>query len=198
MKKVLTTTAMVLGLLGLTGCANNAQPQAPVAAQCPIDGVAAPTWVCDGANMEGGVAVVASAAPVPNGRSFQKEIAISNARNELAKQIAVKVSTMLKQYQATTGQGNDQTADTAIESVSKQVAQQTLTGTKMIHMWPSPKGTLYVLVGMPDQKAAKESIKKAVKTSLQNNKALWQEFKAKKAQEELDATIEKEFGGAAK
>jgi hypothetical protein len=52
---------------------------------------------------------------------------------------------------------------------------------------------MYVLVGMPDPKAVAQQVKEAVKTSFRNNQALWQEFKAKKADEELEAAIDKEF-----
>jgi len=55
-------------------------------------------------------------------------------------------------------------------------------------IWKSPKGTLFVLVGMP-----KNSIKTNIKTSLKSEKALWQKFLAQKADKELDKEIDKEF-----
>ena len=55
-------------------------------------------------------------------------------------------------------------------------------------MWKSPKGTLYVLVGMPKEEVAQE-----IKTSLESKKALYQKYLAKKSWEDLDKEIDKEF-----
>jgi len=199
MKKLLVTTTLSLGLLGLAGCANN-QPkvQQPSVEQCSVDGKVAPSWVCDGgAMMEGGIFAVGSAEKSPLGLSFQRTEATAAARDALSRQIKVKVKNMFKQFQATTGIGDAQTADKATQNVSKQVSQSTLSGSKVMKVWISPKGTMYVLVGMPDPKAVQDEVKNAVKTSLHNDKALWQKFLAQKADKELDAAVAKEFGGAA-
>jgi hypothetical protein len=200
MKKTLIVASLAIGMMGvLTGCGNANQPQ-PAATnvdQCVIDGKTAPSWVCDGgAMMEGGIFAVGSAEKSPLGPSFQRTEAESAARDALARQMKIKVKNMFKQYQATTGVGDAQTADKATENVSKQVSEATLTGSKPIKFWTSPKGTMYILVGMPN-KVAENSVKKAIKTSFHNNKALWQKFLAKNADKELDAAVAKEFGGDA-
>jgi len=196
MKKVLATTALAFSLIGLTGCMNSNKPDVNA---CMIDGTQAPSWVCDGgATMEGGLFAVGSAEPSPLGRSFQRTEATAAARDALARQIKIKVKNMFKQFQATTGIGDAQTAEKATQNVSKQVAQATLSGSKVMKVWISPtKGTMYVLVGMPDPKAVQQEVKNAVKTSLKNDQALWQKFLAQKADKELDAAVDKEFGGAA-
>ena len=195
MKKLLVSATLALGLAGLmTGCANN-QPKPNVEA-CQMDGATAPSWVCDGgATMEGGLFAVGSAERSPLGISFQRTEATAAARDALARQIKVKVKNMFKQFQATTGIGDAQTADKATQNVSKQVAEATLAGSKVMKVWISPSKTMYVLVGMPDPKAVQQEVKKAVKTSLHNDQALWQKFLAQKADKELDAAVEKEFGG---
>ena len=193
MKKVLATTALAFALVGLTGCGNT-QPNFE---QCMMDGTQAPQWVCDGgATMEGGLFAVGSAEKNPLGISFQKTEATAAARDALARQLSVKVKNMFKQFQATTGIGDAQTAEKATQNVSKQIAAQTLAGSKVLKTWISPKGTMFVLVGMPDPNAVKQAVKQAVKTTLHNDQALWQEFKAKKADAELEAAVDKEFGGA--
>jgi len=195
MKKLLTTTALIAGLLGLTGCGNTT----PDVEACMIDGSKAPSWVCDGgAMMEGGLFAVGSAEKSPLGRSFQRTEATAAARDALSREIKVKVKNMFKQFQATTGIGDAQTAEKATQNVSKQVSASTLAGSKVMKVWISPaKGTMYVLVGMPDPKAVQAQVKQATKTSLKNNAALWQKFLAKKADAELDAAVSKEFGGDA-
>jgi len=153
MKKVLATTALAFSLLGLTGCGVSA----PDFNKCMMDGTQAPTWVCDGgAETEGGLFAVGSAEKSALGISFQRTEATASARDALARQIGVKVKNMFKQFQATTGVGDAQTADKATQNVSKQVASQTLAGSKVVKTWRSPTGTMYVLVGMPDPKQFKQ------------------------------------------
>ena len=193
MKKVLVSAALAFSVMGMmSGCGMST----PNFDQCTIDGTQAPSWVCDeGSTMEGGLFAVGSAEPNPMGRGFQRMEATAAARDALARQISIKVKNMFKQFQATTGSGDAQTVDKATQNVSKQVASQTLAGSKVMKTWISPKGTMYVLVGMPDPAAVKKAVKQATKTSLHNDQALWQEFKAKKADQELDAAVDKEFGG---
>jgi ribosomal protein S20 len=196
MKKILTTAIVGISLFSFVGCGGEKQPQVPDFNQCVIDGTQAPQWVCDGgATMEGGLFAVGSAEPSALGISFQRQEAVAAARDDLARQIGIKVKNMFKQFQATTGIGDAQTAEKATENVSKQVASQTLAGSRVVKTWRSPKGTLFVLVGMPDPNAVKTAVKQAVKTSLHNDQALWQKFLAKKADKELDEAVDKEFGG---
>jgi hypothetical protein len=192
MKRVLVTTAVVFSLFSLTGCAKNSQPNVEA---CMIDGRQAPNWVCDeGATMEGGIFAVGSAEKNPIGRSFQRQEATAAARDALSRQISIKVKNMFKQFQATTGIGDAQTAEKATQNVSKQISAQTLQGTKVMKTWFSPTGAMYVLVGMPDPQAVQQEVKKAVKTSLRNDNALWQKFLAQKADKELEEAVNKEFG----
>jgi hypothetical protein len=47
---------------------------------------------------------------------------------------------------------------------------------------------MYVLVGF-DEKVAARKTEQVLKTSMNNDKALWQQFKAKQGQDELAAAI---------
>ena len=49
---------------------------------------------------------------------------------------------------------------------------------------------MYVLVGL-DPKLAEDQTKNVLKTSMRNERALWQQFKAKQGQDELAAEIAK-------
>jgi len=191
-KNLLVGSATALLLAGgLTGCMQQSNVD-----ECQMDGATAPHWVCDeGSDLEGGIAAVGSAPKNPLGRSFQKTEATAAARDALARQISVKVKNLFKQFQATTGIGDEQTAEKATSNVSKQVASQTLSGSKVKTKWISPTGTMYVLVVLPDASQVKQAVKQATKTSYKNNKALWQKFLAQKADKELDAAVDKEFGG---
>ena len=189
MKKSLVAAVGIILLF--SGCGHkNIVKHVP---KCEIEGTKAPEWVCNGgADMKGGIFAVGSAQKSPLGIGFQRREAIAAARDEIARQIEVRVKNMFKSYLSSTGAGNSQTAERVATSVSKQVAYQVLRGSKVVKTWISPEGTVFVLVGMSGD--IKDNIKKAIKTTFKNDEALWQEFKAKKAQDELDSAIEKEFG----
>ena len=190
MKKLLFSSAIIATMM-FSGCGLSNKAAAPQAPSCQIEGANAPEWVCNGgANMEGGIFAVGSAQKSPMGIGFQRTEAMAAARDELARQLNIKVKNMFKSYMSSTGTGDDQTAERVATNVSKQLSKQVLQGSKLLKTWISPKGTMYVLVGMPN---VKEAVKQATKTTLHNDQALWQEFKAKKAQEQLDAEIDKEF-----
>jgi hypothetical protein len=182
MKKILTTGFVLLTLF--SGCSKQPQHQ-----KCQIDNTQAPAWICTPQDTKEYITAVGSAQKNSAGDfQFQKEEAMAAARDALARRISVKVKNMFKQFKATTGAGDNQTFEKATESVSKQVAYQTIQNSKQLDVWVSPKGTMFVLIGVP-----KEEVKNQIKTSLQNNEALYQKFLAKKAQEELNEEIENEF-----
>jgi len=112
------------------------------------------------------------------------------ARDEIAKQLQIKIKNMFKNFMATTGANTD-SVEKATEYVSKQLTKQTLTGSKQLNMWIAPDKTLFVLVGVP---LNAQKVKEVIKTSLGNKEALWQKHLAEKSQKELDEAIEKEFG----
>jgi uncharacterized protein YeaO (DUF488 family) len=102
----------------------------------------------------------------------------------------VQVRNMIKQYAETTGAADSETVDKVNTSVTKQITNENLVGTKILKTRTSPKGTLYVLIGM-DEKNVMASAQKALRTSMNNDEALWQQFKAQKGQDELAAEISK-------
>lgn len=152
----------------------------------------APKWVMS-PQMEGGLAATGSAKMSKAGMSFTRTAAMANGRDELARMMNVKVKNMVKNFTQATGIGDDETVERVASNVSKQVTKQVLSGSRMKDSWISPSSELYVFIVL-DPTAAAEAVKQSVQTSYKNEKALWQQFQAKKAQEELDAEIEKEFG----
>ncbi len=181
----------LLGLIGagiivFSGCSSKNEVQK--AQMCQIDNVNAPEWICTGGNVKDMITGVGSAEPTPLGFNYQRTEAISAARDEIARKISIRVKNIFKRFESSTGTGKDVTAEKATENVSKQLAYETLRNSKLLKLWKSPKGTLYVLVGMP-----KEDAIEGIKTSLHNKKALYQKFLAKKSWEDLDKEIDKEF-----
>ncbi|WP_456479990.1 LPP20 family lipoprotein [Nautilia sp.] len=192
MKKIFPL--LVIGSLIFIGCSSKKPtpsntPQ--VSGECIIQDSKAPLWVCTGGDIKGYITAVGSAKPTPLGFSFQRSEAMAIARDEIAKQIQIKVKNMFKNYMATTGAKTD-SVEKATEYVSKQITKQTLTGSKQLNMWIAPDKTLFVLAGVP---LNAEKVKQIIKSSLNNKEALWQKIQADKAQKELDEAIDKEFGG---
>ena len=148
----------------------------------------APYWVCDQPVEELAVSAVGVAEKSAAGHSFMKNMAATDARVQLAQRMQVQVQNMVKQYAETTGAADSETVDKVNTSVTKQITDQSLLGTKIYKTVTSPNGALYVLLGM-DENATAEVTQNALRTSMRNDAALWQQFKAQKAQDELAASI---------
>ena len=184
---------LLLSIFTLASCGGGSpKPQADLA-ECVFPDSPdspAPLWVCD-APIEGvDLSAVGYAQKTKAGNSFQKQMATADARVQLAQIFKTRVQNMIKQYAETTGAADTETVNKVNTSVSKLITNETLVGSRIFRTRTSPKGGLYVLVGLDTanvQQAAEESLK----TSMNNDQALWQEFKAKKAQDELAAEIAK-------
>jgi ribosomal protein S20 len=186
MKRMILFLA-ALSLL-MVGCAGS-KPKQELADPC-FQG--APAWVIN-PQVEGAVAAAGSAKKSAGGMQFTRDAAMANARSEISRVLEVKVKTMMKDFTQVTGVGDAQTVDKVTSSVSKQVSSQTLQGTMQKDAWFSPCGELYVLVVL-DSAKVKSLTKQNVVSSLKKDAALWQQFQAQKAQNELDAAVDKEFG----
>ena len=195
MKKTLSliglASASALLLVGCGGEKNVKPQEAAFVQHCEYQaGIRAPEWYCN-PNIEGGIAAIGEAKPnVARDMNMQRTVAMGAARDELARQTEVKVKNMLESWTRTTGAGDAQTYEANIANVSKQVSSVTLQGSKQLNRFVTPDGTLVLLVGMSDQAQIKDNIK----SSLKNEDALWQQFQSQKAQEAVDAEIEKAFG----
>ena len=194
MNKTLSSIALAAFVtIGFTACGGEPKKDWD---KCVEQGVEAPPWVCT-PEVAGGIAAVGTAQKSPAGPGFQRQEAMATGRDALARQIGVKVKNMFKNFTQQTGVGDAAVVDKLSANVSKQISTQMLNGSKQSKRWMSPDGTMYLLVTL-DPAAAVAETKKTVKSSLRNEKALWQQFQAKKANAELDAEIEKEMGQASK
>ena len=173
----------------IAGCSDKKQEVADcVFPDAP--GSSAPGWVCDEPVSGIEVSAVGSAEKSGAGHDFMKSMAATNARVALAQNMQVQVRNMIKQYVETTGAADSETVDKVFTSGTKQITNETLLGTKIFKTRKSPGGSLYVLVGM-DEASMQKATEKALKTSMRNERALWQQFKAQKGQDELAADIAK-------
>ncbi len=190
--------SLVVASAIFTGCGKEAPaPQVQVQAQeegdfrCRQDGTLAPKWTCD-PYVEGAIAAVGIAKKnAGNDKSMQRSEAMADGRDALVAQVSIKVSNLFKSYKGTTGSGDSATFDATSSKVSKQLASETLAGSKSVDSWTSPKtGDLYLLVTVSNE-SVKKGMDEVVKTSFQNDKAMYQKFLADKANGELDSELSK-------
>jgi hypothetical protein len=186
MKKVLFTLSAATMIM-MSGCSSKAPIQvAPAEIKNELSD--APKWVFSPSD-EKGINSAGSAKVGKGGTQFAITEAEANARDSMARQMQVKVSNMVKNFTQQTGVGDGQTVDKVVASVSKQITQQELMGTQRKEIWISPSGELWVLMSMSEQSVL--AVKNAIKSSFKNDDALWQQFQAKKAQDELDSELMK-------
>lgn len=179
----ISTIAFTLTLAGCAGkptVADCTWPDAPT--------VGAPGWVCDEPVEGVEVSAVGSFEKSAAGHNFMKQQAAARARVELAQNMRTRVTNMIKQYAETTGAASAETVDMVNTSVSKLITDEKLVGTRIFKTRTSPNGSIYVLVGFDEASAAKVT-QEAIKTSMNNENALWQQFKASQGQDELAASI---------
>lgn len=182
MKFALPITLMAGALL--VGCASS--PKETVADCTFADGSnqAAPTWVC-GAPIEGvELSAVGYADKSGAGVNFMKQMAATAARVELAQTFRVDMQNMVKQFAETTGSADSETVDMVNTSVTKQITKETLAGSKIFRQMATPTGGMVVVVGL-DASTHEKLQKHALKTSMDNEQALWQKFNAEKSFDEL-------------
>lgn len=178
-------------LIGIAGCSTSPSKESLAECTFPNSQTAAPGWVCDQPVEGVAVAALGSAAKSDAGFSFMRQMAATDARVQLAQNLKIQVQNGIKQYVETTGAASKETVDRVNTSVTKQITDQSLQGTKILKSITGPDGALYVLVGL-DEVAAQKLTEAAIRTSMNNDQAAWQQFRAQKGQEELAADIAKQ------
>jgi hypothetical protein len=189
MIKTLTSIALA-GLIAASFSACGDKAPEPVAVDkfgCKQENVEAPKWTCI-PMVEGAYAGVGVAQKSAAGMGMMRKVALANGRSDLAQQIQSQVKDKVEMFTRTTGGGSAETVDQVATAVTKQVAKVDLKGSKGVDMWTAPSGALFMLVTVPESDVNKE-VKEAVKSSMKNDDALWQQFQSKQALEGL----EKEF-----
>lgn len=190
--RIVLGLSLVTSLAFVGGCSTTQEkpkePESATTCVYPNSAVIAPDWVCDAPVKDLVLSAVGVAEPSKAGFSYMKDIAAADGRGRLAEQLQVEVKKMVKQYLGTTGKGDSETVDAAASSTLKTITHQTLVGSRVHQTRTGPNGRLYVLVGI-DEAAKTQVVKAAVQTSMRNEAALWQQFKAQQSFEELAAEI---------
>lgn len=188
MKTKQITIAMSLALpLALGACATTEKPK--------VDQI--PDWIADPQGQVDDGLAVAECIPASNNFSLDKKESTAQARQTLAQQIETRVQAMDKTYQRRVRTEEGTTTGNVFESVSKQITEQNLNGARVAKTGYerfNEQRQLCTMVVMGEQKM-KEIFDQIVEQSgaevdPQDERVLYEEFKAHKAQEELQRSLE--------
>jgi len=155
-----------------------------------------PSWILN-PEIDEGIAV-SECVLFSGNMSIDKAQAKANARASLAQRIETRVSAMDKVYRDKIEVASGVESGSTFSSVSKQVTQRTLTGTSVLKtdiVELAGKDNLCVLLAI-GQDSTKEIFDTLVNESNRPMSAsqkdvLYAEFKAQRAEQQLDAELEK-------
>lgn len=175
MKKILALSVVAMALVG---CQSTQQPVAPQAQvhECTFYGDAtkpAPAWICSPeANREEYIrAAVGFSGNTAGGIAHQKNLAILQAKKELADQVKSEIITKAKSKTGTLGVEGSVGGSQATTVEMEAIANVELIGVEIIRSMRGADGYFYVHVGLPRQVFA-QNVENVVEQAQQNNAGL--------------------------
>ena len=126
--------------------------------------------------------------------SLSKQVATERARVEVARAVETTVNSALNDHMQASGMGAEAGATEFTESVSKSLVNTTLKGCT-IEKTEIFKDRVFVMVTY-DVNRAREEAKAAARTSVKNEEALYNEFKARQAFDALDQAMDRMTGSS--
>jgi hypothetical protein len=192
--KTTSILIIILTCIVATGCGST-DTKAPESAKTNSS-ISLPQWVQNPV-IENGIAETACVKYSGN-MSIDQKMVNASARLKLSQQIETRVEGLDKLYASQVSSNNDVTTGTNFSSVSKQLTQQKLTGSRIVKTDIIDIAGVNNLCSMMtmDPLATKELFDAIISQSQrivdpQDQKFLYQEFKSAKAEENLDAAIKK-------
>ncbi|WP_374972807.1 hypothetical protein [Spongiibacter marinus] len=184
-KKIIGVTCAVL----MTACASTEQAADTQQSQQGAGGL--PQWVMN-PYIDDGFAS-AQCVPYSSNMSIDRQLAVANARTDLAQQLETKVAVLDKVFRERTDVSSGVSSGSTFSSVAKQLTQQTLIGTRaerVEFVEIDGKKNLCVLVTMGRDKtlALFDNLLAASERQVQpdTREVLLQQFKGVQAQQELN------------
>jgi len=185
MKNILIIVTITLMLIG---CASKTieSSSRPAAPEVPSD---VPAWFMDTPSEDDTYYYATAVADMRNmGNAINR--ATQDGQRQLSEQIEAQVQSMVKNY--TQEAGMNETVDVIefFESVSKTVSNNTMRGAKVLKKYPYQKPSggykAYVLIGL-----SKDAVQGEVVSSIQNEEAMYAQFKASQAFQALESEVNK-------
>lgn len=192
-----TLAALTVGLLSACGSTTKDEPAEPAVTNqniekswCTFDDgkTEAPEFFCTGVIGEFEITGRGSYPKSKAGMNFMVDQASLQAKTELASNIKAEVSKWVTNYLGTTGVGEQETVDAAASSTSESLTAETLVGSRIIRRIIGPEGEVYIWMAV-DEKNLVASAQHAIRTSMKNDEAGWQQFLADKSHEEMAKKI---------
>lgn len=184
-KKIIGVACAVL----MTACASTEQAADTQQSQQGAGGL--PQWVMN-PYIDDGFAS-AQCVPYSSNMSIDRQLAVANARTDLAQQLETKVAVLDKVFRERTDVSSGVSSGSTFSSVAKQLTQQTLIGTRaerVEFVEIDGKKNLCVLVTMGRDKtlALFDNMLAASERQVQpdTREVLLQQFKGAQAQQELN------------
>ncbi len=154
MKKVIALSAL---MLALTGCQTTQQATVevkPQPAECYYYGkseMPAPNWICNpNANRDEFIReAVGFSGNTAGGIAHQKNLAILQAKKELADQVKTEIISKVKSKVGTLGVDGSAGASSASSAEMEAIANVQLEGVEIIRSFRGPDSYFYVHVGLP-------------------------------------------------
>lgn len=165
--KLLKSSLMLVFIL-IIGCSNAPQNSAP----------SMPSWAMNIPTNEGYLYGVGSSKK--QNPQLGRTAAIGLARDEIARSLEVKVSSMFKNFMQESGIGENAQALEFTETVTKQVTSTTLSGSIVSQVEIMNDGTVWALVELN-----LDQVKNAAIDQAKKEEALFNEFKANQSFDEL-------------
>ena len=176
-KVAAAATAGIFALL-LTGCSDK-EPSIPDAlAECIVDGVEAPKWVCGIEAAPEGTLTAVGAEPFRRlGDAFARREALAHARDKLFKTIASDVYANIRHLARTLGEKAGSTADRFAEEIAEEVARESIGSARQIKLWKQPRDmSVYVLLAV-SRYHVNDKARKALLIRYKSNDLFYREFK---------------------
>lgn len=174
--KILTGLLAIIIVLFAIGCATGNS-----AFQAPASDI--PSWYLNPPQADDAIYGVGSGRMSKLDTS--RTMAISRARNDIAFQVSATVKAAIYDYAQEAGVDNNNQVINFTETVSKQITETTLNGTKTEKVEVGKDGTVYALVSYPVN-AFTDMAKEAF---MRNEDAAFAEFKAGEALKKLDSEL---------
>lgn len=154
MKKILALSAFMLALTGCQTTQQAAVEVKPQPAECYYYGksdMAAPDWICNpNANRDEFIReAVGFSGNTAGGIAHQKNLAILQAKKELADQVKTEIITKVKSKAGTLGVDGSAGASSATSAEMEAIANVQLEGVEIIRSFRGPDSYFYVHVGLP-------------------------------------------------
>lgn len=141
---------LLLLVVVLSGCTTSrvikqAEPANPVV--LGMDGIPQPDWVYK--NVESQDTHYESGYGKMTDRQISIKRATVEAKNKIAEWVSTQVKEVIVTYVNDAGSGSDRQALDAMEAISLQVAEATLSGVTTEEMWIDVEGGVWVLCSIP-------------------------------------------------